>query len=214
MKSSITIFLSMVFFICIGCGSKDGNDKKNPVEDDNPELRLINEDATPLKGYKAISQTVRERIVNDSSFELIKYLQAESQTAGGSILSLLGGYEGRGTTMSNQSAIPGPMNMLLWFAIVDGLAKDVANHCSGTEILIPLNDRVQAAIKSVCDISIDPTESAKDLWVFLVKQDQSELQKQHWLDLLNKDHYKDDRTSFVRDAFVAALFSPEFLARR
>jgi hypothetical protein len=214
MKSSTTIFLTIALFICIACGSKDGNDKKKSVEEDNPELRLINEDATPLKGYKAIRQTVRERIVNDSSFEPIKYLQADNQNAGGSILALLGGYEGRGTTMSNQSAIPGPMNMLLWFTIVDGLAKDVGKHCSDTENLIPLSERVQTAIKNVCDISADPTESAKDLWDFLVKQDQSELQKQLWLELLNKDHYKDDRISFVHDAFVAALFSPEFLARR
>lgn len=215
MRHSIIKFCSGVALLtCIACGSKDENDQPAPIEEDNPELRLVNEDATPLKGYKAIRQTVRERIVDDSSFELIKYLQDPEQASGGSILPLLGGIEGRGTTMSNQSAIPGPMNMLLWFVVVDGLAGEVANHCGDAESKIPLKERVQTAVKNICDVTVDPTESAEDLWNLMVKQDQSELQKLMWLDLLDKDHYKDDRSAYLRDAFIAALFSPEFLAGR
>ena len=216
MKHSIIKLCSGVALItCLACGSKDEDNSPAPVEEDNPELRLINEDASPLKGYKAIRQTVRERIVNDSSFELIKYLQDENQSSGGgSILPLLGGFEGRGTTMSNQSAIPGPMNMLLWFVVVDGLAKDAASHCGEATDLVPLKEKVQAAVKRICDVSVDPTESAEDLWYLLVKQDQTEFQKNIWLEFLDKDHYKDDRPAYIRDAFVAALFSPEFLAGR
>jgi hypothetical protein len=216
MKRVIKLCSGIVLFTCLACGSKDENEKPAPVEEeDNPELRLVNEDPSPLKGYKAIRQTVRERIVDDSSFELIKYLQDPNQgSGGGSILPLLGGFEGRGTTMSNQSAIPGPMNMLLWFVVVDGIASEVANHCSDAEEKIPLKERVQTAVKNICDVSVDPTESAEDLWDLLVKLDQSELQKLMWLDLLNKDHYKDDRAAYLRDAFIGALFSPEFLAGR
>ena len=214
-KSVIKLFSGIVLFTSLACGSKDENEKPAPVEDDNPELRLLNEDTSPLKGYKAIRQTVRERIVNDSSFELLKYLQDPNQgNRSSSILPLLGGFEGRGTTMSNQSAIPGPMNMLLWFVVVDGLAGEVANHCVESDDKIPLNERVQTAVKNICDVSVDPTESAEDLWDLLVKQDQSELQKLMWLELLDKDHYKDDRSAYLRDAFIAALFSPEFLAGR
>ncbi len=206
---------SLAILLCTACGSKDDSQNPSPIEEDDPELRLLNEDVSPLRGYKAIRQTVRERVIDDTSFELIKYLQDSSQsTSGGSILPLLGGFEGRGTTMSNQSAIPGPMNMLLWFVVIDGLAQDVAKHCQETENLVPLKEKVQLAVRGICDISLDPTDSAKELWEVLVKQDQSEFQRNHWLELLNKDHYKDDRPAYVRDAFIAALFSPEFLAGR
>jgi len=216
MKNTIIKICSLIALItCFGCGAKEERESPIPDEEDDPELRLLNEDTSPLRGYKAIRQTVRERIVDDSSFELIKYLQDPNQnTGGGSILPLLGGFEGRGTTMSNQSAIPGPMNMLLWFVVVDGLANDVAKHCIGSEELIPLREQMQSAVKSICDLSLDPSQPTEDLWNLLVKQDQTEFQKSIWLEFLDKDHYKDDRTAYIRDAFIGALFSPEFLAGR
>lgn len=104
--------------------------------------------------------------------------------------------------------------MLLWFVVVDGLAHDMADHCTDSEDLVPLKERVQTAIKNICDLSLDPSSSAGELWNLLVKQDQSEFQKNTWLEFLNKDHYQDDRPAYIRDAFIAALFSPEFLAGR
>lgn len=211
----IKICSTALLALCLGCGSKEDTETLDPTIEDDPEFRLLNEDASPLKGYKSIRQTVRERIVDDADFELVKYLQDVKQsTDGGSILPLLGGFEGRGTTMSNQSAIPGPMNMLLWFVVVDGLAHDMADHCTDSEDLVPLKERVQTAIKNICDLSLDTSSSAGELWNLLVKQDQSEFQKNTWLEFLNKDHYQDDRPAYIRDAFIAALFSPEFLAGR
>lgn len=108
------------------CGKKDNDSDPELPAIDDPELRLTHESPSPLRGYKSINNLVRARLIDDPDFQLLQYLQGgdgEKVAKGGSILPLFGGYIGRGTAMSNSSAVPRPMNMLLWFVAFDGLAR-------------------------------------------------------------------------------------------
>lgn len=219
----IGIALLSVGCVISGCGQKESpNETAAPAEDD-PVLRLAQENPTPLRGYRAINMLVRERIVANPDFEMLSYVQEPDPLRdfrGGSILPLLGGFQGRGTTMSNQSAIPGPMNMLLWFTVIEGLATDLAKYCTTAENALPVKAAVAEALELACNPVADNREGFSRIWDLVLKHDGSPLQKDEWLYWLeNADPElaltgREARSLIVHDAILTALFSPEFLAGR
>jgi hypothetical protein len=219
------LLIALTSFICIvpGCGQKDQpNETVAPAEDD-PVLRLAQENPTPLRGYRAINMLVRERIVANPDFEMLSYVQEPDPLRdfrGGSILPLLGGFQGRGTTMSNQSAVPGPMNMLLWFTVIEGLAADLAGHCTASDSAVPVKPAIAEALEIACTPGVDNRDGFARIWDLVLKHDGNPLQKDEWLYWLdNADPElaltgRAARSLLVHDAILTALFSPEFLAGR
>lgn len=225
-----TLLTALVLITAItACGKKDDiQPESDQPPTDDPTLRLSEEVPIPMRGYKSINNLIKERMMNDPDFELVHYIQKpdiQRDQEGGSVVPLFGGYDGRGLTMTNQSALPGTMNMLLWFSVFDALGHEISKYCLHTDdpnSRIALNSSLAANVTNICNPAHDPHDDLSALWDFALRYDATPYAKEEWLSWLKEPENTPDapaptlesRSAMLRDAIITALFSAEFLAGR
>ena len=179
----------------------------------------------PLRGYSEINRLIVERIAENNGFQIGQYLsgKATRRPSPGSLLSLLGTYNGSDTSGGFSNGDPNSVNMLLWYIDLSLLAEDISKRCksgalvqaSGMPELI-LTSSFQEILKPLCSWPEPQSRLDQNLFAFwsaLMGFDAPPQEFEAWKNyFMNTSDYLTMKPSTVISAMVfAALFNPYFL---
>lgn len=227
----------LIALVCLasiaGCG-EEHIDKRTEHED----LLLVaktnaNEFGGRYRGYNLITKLIHQRILaNGVELNFASYLEdviADDEITPENLieffkpsLTLLLGYNaGEGLTSEFRNAVPNAFNLLLWYTLLEGVAKDIAQVCHPDEAAIHLiqsdvlNPDFVPRIKRICHWSDEDARSDAALfavWDMLMRGDASILEYRLFRELFRESSYKDANPSdVVKDMILAMTMNPNFL---
>ena len=224
-------FATAMALVLAGCGpSKRHHNERAAETEDGDSVEAQSKTTGTLRGLFATNTLVNERLlVPGQAVKLVGYLQPQSDgktfliselQQPSSLGDLLGYYDGTGIRSGFYNAKPNPMNMLLWYSIIDSLATDLARLCGGapavdTGVRLITRAMIKPAILGAVDalcagVAAVPAavpEAALDvLWEQLVAADAPLTEEFRW-------RRSAAEASDVREIIVSALYSPYFLLR-
>jgi len=176
--------------------------------------------ASQYLGYTVINQNLRERIMTpDSTFNLGKYLgeNRSEPRANGGLLALLGTYVGGDLDAGFRNGDPNPMNSILWYVALGGLARDFAKQCDTPPSDLPLSPEFKTVLMKFCtwpngaQLTDDQLYS---FWNSLVGFDAPNDEFQAWRDFARSpEMVAMPAKAAIQSLGLAALFNPYFLLR-
>lgn len=114
----------------------------------------IAEASTPssgqYRGYVMINRILRERMFEPKSgFELGYYVGQSYRAQGSNLLDLLGTYKSASASDKFRNGEPNAINLVIWHLVFAGIAKDIAQTCTGARPL-DFTDEFVSRVRALC----------------------------------------------------------------
>jgi hypothetical protein len=174
----------------------------------------------PLRGYTAVNAAVKDRILDQPTFELGKYIGENLYTpfpTGAGLLPLLGSYAGM-IAGEYRNGQPNTVNTLIWYLLIQRLSRDIAQSCSPEGGPLKLRAEFKQALDPLCqwpDASARTPQALENLWSSMIEFDAPPSEMEAWRDqlALGPAYQNAAATDALADFITGALFNAYFLVR-
>lgn len=171
-----------------------------------------------LRGYDAIEQIVRDRLIaRGSPFTLAPYLDSTGEFLS-TLVPLLGVQGGDGLRSGLINVSPNSLNVLLWNVTLGSLAADVARHCGASGTTLPMNAPLAAVVRFLCDWPLAQPAgrtALEALWLVVMAHDAPQDEMAAFVDFFSGPEYSvPTAADALRDLLTAIFMNPNFLLER
>lgn len=215
-RSPILIITALLF--SLACGRSGDSDHGNHSDPDQPDAQEKVSKKKPenhgaYQGYYLTNDIIKERIINDDTFDIAQYIADDGDE---SMALLLGGASGNGLENGIKNAQPNAVNTLLWYFVAAGVAYEAALFCEDESNEVEFHAEFTNALLPICNSDPDKisNDDLNDLWTKVMRYDAPEAEQNAWRDFVRSDIQASriqTRSSIIQEMVIAMLYNPHFL---
>lgn len=221
------ILLPIIAFISLtSCGDDKESQRGDRIDAEKVHAELLlKEDSSPFRGYAAINEDIKFRMVANEDFDIGLYLQPkligfQKIFPGQSLAVILGSSKGTGTQTIKNGQEPTAMNMMLWQMVIEGFAAELAMHCKNEfpeehELVAKeLHEDFEQPLEELCQEELMDADQLTPLYEALLSYEGASEHFETWSDFNFQYKAHEENETPEQNTVFTALFSAEYLVRR